>query len=343
IPIDRLGPKRTLVLANALGFLAALALTQAHSYEAVILLALPLGLIEPLGTASLDALPPRMVDDEHLVQANALLGGAQDLAIVIGPALAAAVNAGWGLSGAFLLDAVTFLAGACVALPLKVEHERRAVPDSAWKELRHGLSLVRRTQGLRWTLGVATVTFTLWGLFGVLEPLYVRDVLGRSDTVFAVLQTVFGIGLVGAGLTLARLGDRMARPPYVAIATIVSGATAALYLSTESLVVAFVGVFLWGIDVAFFYVPAKTLLQRYGPTAAHGRILSINQSLEAAGAVIATPVAAIAAGTLGVQLLGVVGGAAAAVAGIVALRLARRLDPPPPADELVTLNWPRAS
>jgi predicted MFS family arabinose efflux permease len=338
VPIDRLGPKRTLVLANGLGFLAALGLTQAHSYEAVILLALPLGLIEPLGTASLDALPPRMVDDENLVQANALLGGAQDLAIVIGPALAALVNASWGLSGAFLLDAATFLAGACVALPLKVAHVPRAAPQSAWKELRQGLSLVRRTQGLRWTLGVATVTFTLWGLFAVLEPLYVRDVLGRSDTVFAVLQTVFGIGLVGAGLALARLGDRMARPRYVAVATVVSGATAAIYLSTESLVIAFIGVFLWGIDVAFFYVPAKTLLQRYAPAAAHGRILSINQSLEAVGALIATPVAAAAAGALGVQVLGVAGGAAAAVAGIVALRLARRLGPAPPPDELVTLS-----
>ncbi|MDQ6927257.1 MAG: MFS transporter [Actinomycetota bacterium] len=323
VPIDRLGPKRTLILANGLGFLAALGLTQARSYEAVILFALPLGLIEPLGTASLDALPPRMVDDENLVQANALLGGAQDLAIVVGPALAAIVNTGWGLSGAFLLDAATFLAGACVALPLKVGAAPRAEPQSVWRELRHGLSLVRRTQGLRWTLGVATVTFALWGLFGVLEPLYVRDVLGRSDTVFAVLQTVFGIGLVGAGLALARLGDRMAKPRYVAIATILSGATAALYLGTESLVVAFVGVFLWGVDVAFFYVPAKTLLQRYAPAAAHGRILSINQALEAVGALIATPVAALAAGALGVQLLGIVGGALAAVGGVVALRLCR--------------------
>ncbi|HUQ63575.1 MAG TPA: MFS transporter [Acidimicrobiales bacterium] len=329
VPIDRLGPKRTLVLANCLGFLAALGLTQAQSYETIIVLALPLGLIEQLGTASLDALPPRIVDDENLVQANALMGGAQDLAIVIGPALAAVVNSGWGLSGAFFLDAATFLVGACVALPLKVGPAPHAVRQSAWKELRHGLSLVRRTDGLRWTLGVATVTFVLWGLFGVLEPLYVRDVLGRSDTVFAVLQTVFGIGLVGAGLTLARLGDRMARPRYVAIATIVSGATAAIYLSTESLAVAFVGVFLWGIDVAFFYVPVKTLLQRYAPTAAHGRILSLNQSLEAAGALVATPVAAVAAGALGVQLLGVIGGAVAAVAGVIALRLARRL----------TQNW----
>lgn len=164
----------------------------------------------------------------------------------------------------------------------------------------------------------------------MLEPLYVRDVLGRSDTVFALLQTVFGVGLVGAGLAIAAVGDRIAQPRYLAIATVLSGATAALYLGTGSLAVAYGAVFLWGVDVAFFYVPAKTLLQRYSPTAAHGRVLSLNQSLEPLAAVVMAPVAGVLVGVVGVQRLGVIGGALAAVAGFVALRLARSLGQPPP-------------
>lgn len=331
VAIDRLGPRRTLILANAAGFVNALALTQAESYGSVIVLALPLGLVEALAGASLDALPPRLVPDEDLVTANALLGGAQDLAIIVGPAVAAVVNARWGLEGAFAADAATFLVGLAVALRLAVvEAPPDAVPVSTWRSLREGLGLTRRTAGLRWTLGVAGVTYLLWALFGVLEPLYVRDVLDESDTVFALLQTVFGVGLVGAGLALAAVGERIARPRYVAIATVVSGATAALYLGTRSLAVAFVGVLLWGVDVAFFYVPAKTLLQRYSPSTAHGRILSLNQSLEPLASLLMAPVAAVLVGVVGVRHLGVVGGAVAALAGLVALRLARNLGPPPP-------------
>lgn len=332
VPVDRLGPRRTLILANALGFLSALSLTQAESYTAVIVLAVPLGLCEALAAASLDALPPRLVDDDELVSANALLGGADDVAIVLGPVLAAVVNARWGLTGAFVADAVTFLAGLAVALPLRDAGplpRDEADATSAWQEMREGFRLARRVQGLRWTLAVVSVTYLLWALFAVLEPLYVRDVLGRSDTVFAVLQTVFGVGLVSAGLVLAALGDRMARPRYVAIATIISGATAALYLGTQSLLVAYVGVFLWGVDVAFFYVPAKTLLQRYAPAAAHGRILSLNQSLEPAAALIATPLGAAALVAADVRLVGVVGGVLAMVAGVVALRGASELEQRP--------------
>jgi sugar phosphate permease len=130
---------------------------------------------------------------------------------------------------------------------------------------------------------------------------------------------------------LAGLGDRVARPGHVAVATILSGATAALYVATESLAVAYVGVFLWGVDVAFFDVPAKTLMQRYAPTRFHGRVLSINQSLEPLADVIVAPAAALALGFVGVQLLGVVGGGIAAVGGLYAWRRSRHLGPPPPA------------
>jgi len=148
--------------------------------------------------------------------------------------------------------------------------------------------------------------------------------------VFALLQTVYGVGLVGAGLALAAIGDRIARPRYVAVAIIASGATAALYVGTQSLVVASVGVFLWGINVAFFYVPAKTLLQRYAPTEFHGRVLSLNQSLEPAAGMLVTPLGALALGFVSVQVLGVVGGAGAAIGGLVALRFAWRLAVPAP-------------
>jgi sugar phosphate permease len=242
------------------------------------------------------------------------------------------VNARWGLEGAFVADAATFLVGALVALRIRVEPVPRPVDDghatSTWRELRDGVSLARRTRGLRWPLSVAGCVYRLWAAFGVLEPLYVRDVLGGSDAMFALLQTVFGVGLVLTGLVLAVVGDRVARPRYVALAMIVSGITAALYLGTESEVVAFVGVFLWGVDTAFFFVPTRTLLQRYAPAVFHGRVLSLNQSLEPAAGIVMTPLAAIALGVVDVQALGIVAGAIATVVGVGLLLLARGLAAP---------------
>jgi hypothetical protein len=97
-------------------------------------------------------------------------------------------------------------------------------------------------------------------------------------------------------------------------------------------VVAFIGVFLWGVDTAFFFVPARTLLQRYAPAAFHGRVLSINQSLEPTAGIVATPIVAVALGVVGIQTLGIVAGAIATAGGVVLLLLARGLAAPTASD-----------
>lgn len=328
VPIDRFGPRRTLIAANLAGVVSALALTQAGSYGQVILLALPLGLVEALATSSLDALPPRLVPDEDLVSANALLGASQNFAIIAGPVVAAAVNVKWGLAGAFVADAITFAVGALVALPLRIDHEP-AERSGTWRELREGLDLVRRDPGLRWTFRVAGATYLLWGFAGIVEPLYARDVLEVSDTTFAMFQTVWGVGLVGTELMLARIGDRVARPHWVAIGMIFAGVGAAVYMGTEWTVVAFIGVFLWGIDSALFFTPTKTLLQRYAPIRAHGRIMSLNQTMEPAASIVMAPVVSTVVVFASIPILTVGAGGLSATAGLLALRSSRSLPPPP--------------
>ena len=60
----------------------------------------------------------------------------------------------------------------------------------------------------------------------------------------------------------------------------------------------------------------------------HGRVLSLNQSLEPSAGIVATPLAAVALGVVSVQTLGIVAGALATVGGVVLLLLARGLAPP---------------
>ena len=95
------------------------------------------------------------------------------------------------------------------------------------------------------------------------------------------------------------------------------------------MVVAFVGVFLWGVDTAFFYVPARTLLQRYAPAAFHGRVL-VAQPVARAGGRHRDDAARRAGARRGQRrrCSGIVAGAIATVGGVVLLLLARRLAAP---------------
>ena len=173
------------------------------------------GLIEAMATASLDAIPPRLVPDDQLVTANALLGGAQDVAIVVGPLAAAAVNSQWGLEGAFLADAATFLVGRAG----RAAHPHRAGAaacddehaTSTWRELRDGLSLARRIRGPALDADGGELRLpALGGVRRARAALRARRARGSPTRCSRCCRPSSAIGLVLTGLVLAVVGERIA-------------------------------------------------------------------------------------------------------------------------------------
>ena len=137
-----------------------------------------------------------------------------------------------------------------------------------------GWRRVRETPLLGRVIACTALVHLLYGAALLVEPLYVRDVLGRSEEVFAGLQTVFGIALVGGGLLVARAGERLARFGVVAAGVAGSGAAAFVYMGTPWLAVSVVGVMLWGLTTALMGGPSRTVIQRASREVEHGRVLA---------------------------------------------------------------------
>ena len=327
VPIDRLGAKRVLITAYLVGAAAAVAMAFAGSFEHLVALGTIHGLAKAFAQPASDTLPPRLVDDEDLLAANAILGAGSESAIVFGPLVAALAIAAWGLQGAFFVDAATYLVGIAVVVPLRLRtlHERTEERTSLRAEITEGFAIVRQSPVLRFTLLLSSTVFLTWGAYVVVEPIYVRDILDQPASFFAALQTAFGVGLVATGLLMPRLGDRVAGPHALSVSVILSGLTAALYVGTRIPAVAVVGVFLWGVDVAFFSAPSRTLLQRNSPPEAHGRVLALYRTVHSVADVAALPLAGLAAGVVGVQATALTMASFAFVAGVVGYRLAGRV------------------
>jgi len=283
--VDRLGPKGTLFGAKALGVVASLLLVGAHDFKTLAMLSALHGVSQAFSRPALQSLPPRLVDDEHLARTNALVGLTDQLSIVLGPVAAGVAIAAFGFSGAFVFDAFTYALGILV-LPIvhlrPVPVAEGADPNAeahvpGLRDALEGWKMVGRTPILRRVVACAFSVHLLYGTAMLAEPLYVRDVLERSTNVFASLQSVFGVFLVLGGLVAARLGDRMATFGWVALGVIASGGTAILYLGTELLGVAFLGVSLWGVATAIIWGPSTTVLQRNSPSSHHGRVMAAEQ------------------------------------------------------------------
>ncbi|HZQ28954.1 MAG TPA: MFS transporter [Acidimicrobiales bacterium] len=325
VPIDRIGPRRVLILAYLGLAAAAVAMSTARSFRELTLFAVLYGVGKAFATPAADALPPRIVEPGDLLTANALLGAASESAIVFGPLVAAAAIAVAGLRAAFLVDAATYLVGVAVVVPLLLSPLAPRPRERLHRELGEGLALAARQPLLRYVLTLSTAVFLTWAAFLVVEPLYVRDVLHRPPSQFALFQVAFGVGLVLTGLLLPRLGERAVGPRSLAAAVLLSGLTAGLYIGTHSVVFAYAGIFLWGVDVAFFGAPSRTLLQRGAPLYAHGRVLALYRTMHSVADVVALPLTGLFVGAVGVQKAGLTVALVASVAGVVGLLAAPRV------------------
>jgi MFS transporter, DHA3 family, macrolide efflux protein len=330
LPIDRLDPKRVLVVAYLASAMAATAMAFAGSLTQLAVLATLYGVCKAFSTPAADALPPRIVAPDDLLAANALLGAAQESAIVFGPLVAAVAIAVGGLQAAFVIDAATYLVGVAVVAPLALSAVVSPPRPRLRTELTEGLSLARQTPVLRYVLTLSSAVFLTWAAFVIVEPLYARDVLHRPASQFALFQVAFGTGLILTSLVLPRLGARVAGARSLAIAVLLSGLTAAAYVGTHDVRMAYLGVFGWGVDVAFFAAPSRTVLQRAAPAHAHGRILSLYRTSHSVADVLAIPLTGLFVGIVGVQVAGLSMAAFASLAGIIGLVQAPSFEPSSP-------------
>lgn len=329
--VDRVGPKATLAFAKVIGIGASLALLRADDFRTLALLSAVHGVASVFSHPALQSMPPRLVDDAHLARTNALVSLTDELAIVLGPVAAGVGIAAFGFRGAFVFDAVTYALGLAV-LPivhLRPVRTREGEDEAAtvrFRDALEGWKLVARVGVLRRTVGCTFAVHLLYGMALLSEPLYVRDVLERSEQVFAALQTAFGICLVAGGLLAARLGERLASFGWVAFGVAASGVTSIIYLGTPWVVVAFAGVALWGVATAVISGPSRTVLQRASPQRAHGRVLAADlvagSSAELVGVAVGGALVAAFEVPVSIATLGVIVTSAA-----LAMYAADRRDP----------------
>jgi predicted MFS family arabinose efflux permease len=320
--VDRIGAKETLALSKVLGIVASLLLLTVDTFLAMTALTALHGVSMTFAQPALQSMPPRLVSDDQLATTNALVGMTDESSLIFGPAIGGAAIALFGFHGAFVVDAVTYAVGL-VVLPLV--HLRPATKDdragsaTSLREVFAGWSLVARTPVLRRTVACTAIVFSTYGLALLAEPLYVRDVLERSPSTFAALQTAFGIFLIGGGALAARLGDRIASFRWVAVGAIGSGLAAILYLGTPWLPVAFLGVAVWGLFTALISGPSRTVLQRGTPEHAHGRVLAVDMVAGNGAMFLGTVLGGPLIAALEVQGAVLCVGGGAFVAGSVAL------------------------
>ena len=316
--IDRAGPRAALVAGYCGAACAAPGMAAAGSLTELDIAALAYGTARALAGPAASALPPRIVADDDLLAANALLGSATSAGQVAGPLAASAALALSGFPAAFILDAASYLAGAAVVAPLPLRPAEPAERTGWLRELSEDISLVARGRAVRLVVLLsAAVTFTSAAF--LVEPLYARHVLHRPPSQFALFEAAAGTGAILTGLAVSRVRARLTGGTVLAASAAGYGLAACLFTGTASVPAAYPGAFLWGVAGSVFGAVSLTTLQQVAPVYAHGRVMSVTATLQSWVETLALPLGGVTLAAAGVRAGALVLAGVAVTAGLSGL------------------------
>ena len=260
------------------------------------------------------SLLPMLVDESDLGPANSAWATLDNLAFIVGPALAGILLATGALEIAFLLNAVSFAVVAVVLWRLPVprapapvmRRDDEPVPERAgWREL------VRPLAG---PFVLDSVTSIVGGGVGVLTVVIAVDVLNAGEAGTGYLNAAIGVGGVIAGIAGGALLARRLRVPLV-LGGVVGGVGLAWLAVTGDIVTAMLAIGVAVAGLLLLDVVNTTLIQRIVPDELRGRAMGVLQTtsaiLYALGSLLmpliadATSVAAVLIGSAVITGLGV--------------------------------------
>ncbi len=277
------------------------------------------------------SLLPTLVDESDLGPANSAWATLDNVAFIVGPALAGVVLASGGLEFAFLLNAVSFAVVAVVLWRLPVPRTKRLVVDDAAEPAAAPVGWRPLVRPLAGPFLLDSATSLVGGGVGVLTVVIAVDVLSSGEAGTGYLNAATGVGGVVAGIAGGALLARRLGVPYL-VGGIAGGAGLAWLALAGDLLTAMLAIGVAVGGLLLLDVVNTTMIQRVVPDELRGRAMGILQTTSAVLYSLGSLLMPLIAGAIGVPPVLIGSAIITAVAVAIALALAAREDKPPEID-----------
>ena len=287
VVVDRWSPKWLLTLGMSFALVAMPIAWAGDSIRWLYLSSFFAGASVAMVAPSRSALTGLLVQEDHLVQANGMLSGAMQLALVIGPFTGGILLRTSGTS--VLYPAVLVVAAVAIAISFLVPDRRQggARPALTLRELADGVVVSWRRSELRLLVWLSTVAWLVVNLYWVLEPLYVKDLLHLHRDAVQFLWSAQGLGSLGGAILLYRVEKGVGRElVLVGVGLAGTGAGLLVFSLVNSYLVAILGMILYGVGFAVYFAPSLALIQRLAGDEKRGRVTSFFTVIQEGSAIV---------------------------------------------------------
>ena len=241
----------------------------------LIFLATMNGLISAFEIPARQSFIVELVGREDLVDAIALNSAGFNLARVVGPSIAAVVIGTLGTAWCFALNSMSYLAVLAGLFMVRIPAwQRTDTGTSPIDGLLEGFRYMRDTPLVNVLVRVVAVTAVFGISFLAMMPVVARNVLNSGATGYGVLLACVGIGALIGALSLAGLGQRVARGQLFMWATYAFAAGLVVFSLMHRLAPAAFMLVFAGFGMLLHGALANGLLQSIAPDELRGRVVS---------------------------------------------------------------------
>jgi MFS family permease len=241
----------------------------------VLVLAVVAGTAQAFGGPAYQSLLPMLVEKEHVPNAIALNSIQFNLARVIGPLLAGATLAAWGMVACFGLNGLSFLAVIFAILSMHVRHVPVVTQTRLHEEMRMGLQYVRGQPAIIALTILAAATTFLGNPLLTFLPLFARDVFQGGVAEYTRFMAFAGAGAVTGALAVAWLGRFTHMGRTLLIIQFLFGGLIVLFSVTRIFWVNAIILFGCGAGLVMTFAILNSLIQLIVPNEMRGRVVGI--------------------------------------------------------------------
>ena len=242
----------------------------------IALVVFMMGAGEALGFPASGAILPSILPDRLLPEGNAWRAVTARVGAILGPALGGAMVALIGSEWTFLVTAAFFVVGTVLLFPIQeTDFERTLTENTFVRELREGLSAVRRMPWVMWLIIMASLQLmVVVGAEVVLLPVITREEFG-GNFVYAAASVAAGLGGGISALVWAKI--KVPRPGLWSVLSWMLFSLSLLVLVFPIHPWLVIGVyFIVGLSTEPFGVYWPTAIQREVPRELQARVFSVD-------------------------------------------------------------------
>jgi len=278
--VDRFDKQKLIIFTNTgsmilAGLLGILTLIGVIEIWHIIVLSFLLGTINAIDMPARQAFVSEMVEKDKLASAIALNASIYNSARVIGPSVAGILIGVIGVGGAFLFNAITYIAAIAVQFVIVPMLHPRPTPKHPLEEIRQGIVYTAGHPIIRSLIMLTAVVSIFGWSYTTILPLIAKNVYGQDATGLGYLFAAAGAGAVSATFFVSAYASRFKSSYFINGGIIIFAVAMIGFSYASDILIAYIALFFSGFGLLSAFSVINARIQHLVEPHVRGRVMSI--------------------------------------------------------------------